>query len=134
MVNSFRDHGKIRGCFGTLFFWFSDFVLFKNRRESQSDHSVFSAIYRNFFWSRSRVRKQKLQKFAERSLRYFCNCSTFWFAIARAMSNSPRTKNPGLSVDNEGLQGSDTRNLQSVPPSNKYRALVKGCRTKKKET
>jgi len=134
MLNSFHDHGKRRGCFGTLFFWFTDSVLFKNRRGSQSDHCVSSAIYRNFFWDRSRVRKQKLQKFAKRSLRYFCNCSTFWFAIASVMSNSPCTKNPGVSVDNEGVQGSDTRNLQSVPPSNKYKSEVEGCRTKKKET
>ena len=49
MLNSFRDLGKRRGCFGTLFFWFTHCVLFKNRRESQSDHFVFSAICRNFF-------------------------------------------------------------------------------------
>ena len=134
IIHSFHDHGKMRECFGTLFFWIEDFVLSKNRRESQSDHSVFSAIYRNFFWSRSRVRKQKLQKFAKRSFHYFCNCSTLWFARARTIFNDPCAINPSVEGDREGLQGWDTRNLQSEPPSNKYRSEVEGCRTKKKET
>ena len=145
LVGRFKTYRK-KESFGSLFFGliflpgFSS-LLDPKRKGSQSDHSVtfalsvFSPGTHPASWSGGSW-IAKVQKFAERPLRYFCTkVRIFWFADARHSVKLPRTRNPSASVDRIKVQRSwDAQNLQTEPPSNKYRSEVEGCRTKKKET
>ena len=78
-----KEENQNQESFGSLFFVAAPFSFFSSVEGSQTKiakdrkaTTPFPLRCQEIFLKTQNLPKQKLQKFAEQSLRYFCNCST----------------------------------------------------------